>query len=90
MLQKMKEIQELQEKLTVKHFEIDQSKGMPDSASGTAMGEHKEDCQLMELTQALEKLGASIQSLHSKQSKKPVDPASKRVHLKPNIEEEVV
>lgn len=78
MLQKMKDIREMQEKLTLKHFEIDQSKMSPgDTASGTS---DRDDAQLTELIQALERLGSSIQSIHSKQSLRK--PADKRVSLK--------
>lgn len=81
MLQKMKDIREMQEKLTIKHFEIDQSKMVPDTASNTAVGEDREDSQLSELTQALEKLGSTIQSLNSRQPhRKPRD--SKKVSMK--------
>ncbi len=59
MLQKMNEIREMQEKLTLKHFEIDQMKSDPD---GKGEGS---DGSLIDLTQGLEKLGAAIQSLHS-------------------------
>ena len=86
MVQKMNEIRKMQEELTVKHFEIDQSKMAPETASGTAIGE---DSQLVELTKALEKLGSSIQSLHSKQpDKKPRD-NSKRVSLKVDLPDQV-
>ncbi len=87
MLQKMKDIREMQEKLTIKHFEIDQSKMAPDTASNTAVGEDREDGQLTELTQALEKLGSTIQSLNSRQSsRKPKD--SKRVSMKLDRDED--
>ena len=88
MLQKMKDIREMQEKLTVKHFEIDQSKMAPETASGTAVGEEKEDEQLLELTQALQKLGSNIQSLHSKEPAKR-DVGGKRVSMKINVEDQV-
>ena len=65
MLQKMSEIREMQEKLTLKHFEIDQMKVDPDTGSA---GEAASDASLMELTQGLEKLGTAIQSLHSDSS----------------------
>lgn len=61
MLQKMNEIREMQEKLTLKHFEIDQIKIDPEVGS---KGE-TDDSSLIELTQGLEKLGDAIQSLHS-------------------------
>lgn len=60
MLQKMNVIRERQEKLTLKHFEIDQIKVDPDSKEEGGEGE-----SLIELTQGLEKLGTAIQSLHS-------------------------
>ncbi len=59
MLQKMNVIRERQEKLTLKHFEIDQIKVDPDNKK-----EGSED-SLIELTQGLEKLGTAIQNLHS-------------------------
>ncbi len=59
MLQKMNVIRERQEKLTLKHFEIDQIKVDPDSK------EEGGDESLIELTQGLEKLGTAIQNLHS-------------------------
>ena len=59
MLQKMNDIREMQEKLTLKHFEIDQMKVDPDSKGEGSDG------SLIGLTQGLEKLGAAIQSLHS-------------------------
>ena len=82
MLQKMKDIREMQEKLTIKHFEIDQSNMATDTASNTAVGEDREDGQLSELTHALQELGSSIQSLNSRQpSRKPArDP--KKVSMK--------
>lgn len=90
MLQKMTEIREMQEKLTLKHFEIDQSKMAPETASGTAMGEDKEDEQLLELTRALEKLGSNIQSLLSKQpARKPGEKSTKRVSMKFNPDEQI-
>lgn len=85
MLQKMKDIREMQEKLTVKHFEIDQSKMTPETASGTAIAEDTEDGQLKQLIQALEKLGSTIQSLHSKQPIRK-DTSSKRVSLRADLE----
>lgn len=90
MLQKMKDIREMQEKLTVKHFEMDQSKMAPDTASGTAVGEDKEDSQLKELIQALEKLGSTIQSLHSRQPvrKSAMAASPKRVSLRTDPEEQ--
>jgi len=36
MLQKMTDIREMQERLTMKHFEIDQLKMVPDTASNTS------------------------------------------------------
>lgn len=91
MLQKMRDIREMQEKLTVKHFEIDQTKMAPDTASGTAVGEDKEDGQFMELTKALEKLGSNIQSLHSKQpTRKSRESSVKRVSMKVNLEEQAL
>jgi hypothetical protein len=82
MLQKMMDIREMQEKLTVKHFEMDQAKITPETASGTTMGEDKEDDQLHELTMALEKLGSTIQSLNSNQPRKRKDLSGKRVSMK--------
>lgn len=90
MLQKMNDIREMQEKLTLKHFEIDQTKMAPETASGTAVGEDKEDEQLHELTQALEKLGSTIQSLHSDQPTKKRREASRRVSMKVALQEEVL
>lgn len=91
MLQKMTYIREMQEKLTLKHFEIDQTKMASDTASGTAMGEDQEDDQLHELTQALEKLGSTIQSLHSKQpTRKRKEASAKRVSMKATLEEQVL
>ncbi len=83
MLQKMKDIREMQEKLTMKHFEIDHIKMVPDTASGTAISEDREEeNQLAELTKALEKLGSTIQSLHSDHSiKKSQDASVKRVSI---------
>lgn len=90
MLQKMKDIREMQEKLTLKHFEIDQMKinedsGGPPVGSSHSACEEKDDASLKELTQGLEKLGTAIQSLHSDYSlihvqdeRKP----SRRVYLK--------
>lgn len=100
MLQKMNDIREMQEKLTLKHFEIDQMKINQESSGGGPTGgsrsncEEKEDASLTELTQGLEKLGAAIQSLHSDNSlihargdRKPV----KRVSLRPgSVIEEIV
>ena len=95
MLQKMNDIREMQEKLTLKHFEIDQMKISQESSSGSRSNcEEKEDASLTELTQGLEKLGAAIQSLHSDNSlihargaRKP----AKRVSLRPgSVIEEVV
>ena len=79
MLQRMNEIRVMQEKLTLKHFEIDQVKVAQESSStasaraATAQpsGEEKgeeEDASLIELTQQLEKLGTAIQNLHSSES----------------------
>lgn len=91
MLQKMREIREMQEKLTVKHFEIDQTKMAPETASGTAVGEDKEDGQLLELTQALEKLGSTIQSLHSKQPpRRRKEASAKKVSLRVKVEEQML
>ena len=87
MLQKMKDIREMQEKLTLKHFEIDQTRMAPETASGTAMGEDKENSQLMELTQSLEKLGSTIQSLHSKHPSQRDEASTKRVSMKVNMDE---
>ena len=92
MLQKMKDIREMQERLTTKHFEIDQLKMGPDSASNTGLSDDQEDRQLMELTQALEKLGSTIQSLHSKDSHKKPDATgqTKKVTVKENVGDELV
>ncbi len=77
MLQRMNEIREMQEKLTLKHFEIDQVKVAQESSSSAASaataqpsGEEKseDDTSLFELTQQLEKLGVAIQNLHSSES----------------------
>lgn len=79
MLQRMNEIREMQEKLTLKHFEIDQVKVAQESSSSSASsaataqpsGEEKseeDDTSLFELTQQLEKLGVAIQNLHSSES----------------------
>lgn len=82
MLQRMNEIRAMQEKLTLKHFEIDQIKVAQESSSsgsGTSTsaataqpsGEEKgdeDDASLLELTQQLEKLGTAIQNLHSSES----------------------
>ena len=87
MLQKMKNIREMQEKLTVKHFEIDQSKMTPETASGTAIGEDTEEGQLQQLIQSLEKLGSTIQSLHSKQPARK--DTSRRVSMKMDQPSEV-
>lgn len=74
----------------MKHFEIDQLKMTPDTASGTGLD--REDIHLRELTQALEKLGSTIQSLHSKESntKKAEEGHSRKVTLKANFGEEAV
>lgn len=75
MLQQMNDIREMQDKLTLKHFEIDQmriSKETSGSTSGAAV-EESSDASLMELTKALEKLGSAIQSLHSADSLKRPD-----------------
>ncbi len=86
MLHKMKDIREMQERLTMKHFEIDQLKMEADSASSTGLSDDREDGQLMELTQALEKLGSTIQSLHSKESKKTdATGHSKKVTVNENV-----
>lgn len=77
----------MQEKLTVKHFEIDQLKMASDTASGTTVGEEGQDSQLNELTHDLEKLGSTIQSLHSERpTRKPKDSSAKRVSLKADVE----
>ena len=78
MLQRMNEIREMQEKLTLKHFEIDQVKVAQESsssASSAATAQHsgeekseEDDASLFELTQQLEKLGVAIQNLHSSES----------------------
>lgn len=78
MLQRMNEIREMQEKLTLKHFEIDQVKVAQESSNtassaSTAQpsGEQKseeDDTSLFELTQQLEKLGVAIQNLHSSET----------------------
>ena len=83
MLQRMNEIREMQEKLTLKHFEIDQIKVAQESSSSSGGGtstsattaqpssEEKgdeDDASLLELTQQLEKLGIAIQNLHSSES----------------------
>ena len=80
MLQRMNEIREMQEKLTLKHFEIDQIKVAQESSSSSAStsaataqpsGEEKneeDDTSLLELTQQLEKLGTAIQNLHSSET----------------------
>jgi hypothetical protein len=58
-LQKLNEIRQMQEHLTLRHFEIDQMRlGQDDT---------KDEASLHELTQTLEKLGSAIQSLHSGQ-----------------------
>lgn len=90
MIQKMNNIRDMQERLTMKHFEIDQLKMTSDTASGTGLVEDQEDTYLIELTQALEKLGSTIQSLHSKDSmtKKSGEGHSKKVTLKANFGEE--
>ena len=86
MLQKMNDIRGMQERLTMKHFEIDQLKMSPDTASGTGA---VEDSYLIELTQALEKLGSTIQSIHSKDSVTKIDRQSKRVTLQDHVEKAV-
>ena len=87
MLQKMKDIREMQEKLTLKHFEIDQAKMSNETASTTAVGEDDEDTHLMELTDALEKLGSTIQSLHSENlTRNPKQSTIKKVSLWPDHE----
>ena len=84
MLQRMNEIRAMQEKLTLKHFEIDQIKVAQESSSSSSggtsststataqpSGEEKgdeDDASLLELTQQLEKLGTAIQNLHSSES----------------------
>eukprot|EP00731_Ephydatia_muelleri_P032150 Em0023g657a len=62
MLQKMNGIREMQEKLTLKHFEIDQVR-INQERKVSATEEVKDDLSLHELTQALEALGNEIQSL---------------------------
>lgn len=92
MLQKMKDIREMQERLTMKHFEIDQLKMVPDTASNTGLSDDREDGQLMELTHSLEQLGSTIQSLHSKKpmGKKSDVGHSRKVTLKADFGEEFV
>ena len=90
MLQKMKDIREMQERLTMKHFEIDQLKMVPDTASNTGPSDDREDGQLLELTQALEKLGSTIQSLNSndplgRKANGTGSSSSKKVKLQENV-----
>ncbi|KAL5457491.1 hypothetical protein EMCRGX_G034757, partial [Ephydatia muelleri] len=59
MLQKMNGIREMQEKLTLKHFEIDQVR-INQERKVSATEEVKDDLSLHELTQALEALGNEI------------------------------
>lgn len=78
MLQRMNEIREMQEKLTLKHFEIDQIKVAQESSSSASSAataqpgdkdkSEEDDTSLFELTQQLERLGTAIQNLHSSES----------------------
>ena len=72
MLQQMNNIREMQDQLTLKHFEIDQMRTSQESIGGAGSsgqtGEERNDASLMELTRALERLGSAIQSLHSSDS----------------------
>ena len=97
MLQKMNEIRGMQEKLTLKHFQIDQMRGSSGDAPTTTTttssssssgggGGDKNEASLQELTHALQKLGTAIQSLHAGDlaSTKRTDPQhQKKVVIQP-------